>query len=185
MTKVCTKCLKRLPLSEFYLSDGRPQARCKSCLREYSRKATRKFRRQHPDIKMAQNRQYYQEHYLEMRKQQKQYKRKNKELVRGIHRKWLATAKGRAHSNYHSAKLIAKKCGCPVERITLKQYKQMLDIYKEGGRLTRTTGIPHHVHHIIPLVKGPMAKRRNLHVPSNLRILTALDHKRLHNRKRK
>jgi len=40
-------------------------------------------------------------------------------------------------------------------------------VYEECRRISQTTGIPHHVDHIVPLAKGGQ------HHPSNLQILTA------------
>ena len=46
-TKICTKCGKVLPLSEYYLSKGKYHAECKECLKARMKKlrAERKYRK--------------------------------------------------------------------------------------------------------------------------------------------
>jgi 5-methylcytosine-specific restriction endonuclease McrA len=53
------------------------------------------------------------------------------------------------------------------EDLTEEEKEQVLAIYSESRRLTKETGIQHHVDHIKPLAKG------GRHHPSNFQILTA------------
>jgi excisionase family DNA binding protein len=55
----------------------------------------------------------------------------------------------------------------------------ILAIYREAHRLTRETGIVHHVDHEIPL-QGELVS--GLHVENNLQILTGSENVRKHNR---
>lgn len=53
--------------------------------------------------------------------------------------------------------------------LTENEKDQIKAIYAEARRLTKTTGMPHHVDHILPL-QGELVS--GLHVPNNLQILT-------------
>lgn len=71
----------------------------------------------------------------------------------------------------HRLAMFAKKNAKRREKIKCilsEEEKRKIDlIYEKCQRITKQTGIPHHVDHIIPLALG------GLHHPSNLQILTA------------
>ena len=54
----------------------------------------------------------------------------------------------------------------------------MKSLYKECDRLTNETGIPHHVHHIVPLQELDFVC--GLHCQQNLKILPINEHNELH-----
>lgn len=60
--------------------------------------------------------------------------------------------------------------------LTQEENERILTIYKECAKLTKETGIPHHVDHIYPISKG------GKHHPNNLQILTATENIRKSNK---
>ena len=101
-----------------------------------------------------------------------------------VHRN-LETYKGNKCKRGHDGTRLTRSADCVVckssdrlqrsamrraeypEDLSKKEKEQVLSIYSESRRLTKETGIQHHVDHIKPLAKG------GRHHPSNLQILTA------------
>lgn len=48
--------------------------------------------------------------------------------------------------------------------------KEIAALYKLANHLTKTTGIPHHVDHIVPINNPHVC---GLHVPANLQVIPA------------
>jgi 5-methylcytosine-specific restriction endonuclease McrA len=61
----------------------------------------------------------------------------------------------------------AKERGTAEVKLTASEKKQISEIYHHSKKLSRETGIEHHVDHIRPLAAG------GEHHPSNLRVITA------------
>jgi hypothetical protein len=69
---------------------------------------------------------------------------------------------------------INLKQACP----TWANLKQIQEIYAKAAKLTKETGLRHHVDHIIPLRGKNVC---GLHVPCNLQVLTAVENLRKSN----
>lgn len=95
---------------------------------------------------------------------------KNIDKHRAYNRKYYKNNIGKRASD--CAKRFASKRNRTPKWLTKEDLKQIALIYKEAHRLTKETGIKHHVDHIIPLQGKTVS---GLHVPSNLQILTAHD----------
>ena len=82
----------------------------------------------------------------------------------------------RLYRRPYEANRRALKLKATPHWLTPAQCEATRSTYEEAARLTRETGVPHHVDHIVPLQgRCPRTKRRNvcgLHVPWNLQVLT-------------
>ena len=154
----------------------------KSSQRNKAKRAAAKKERYHADIKAhRQYRHEWREKNLsaclesEARQREKHQKRiqdydkkryaESPEKVNEISKRWRMRNPGKvaaASARRRAAKLAATPSW-------VKQ-KDFVEIYEESARLTKETGIKHHVDHIIPL-RGEMVC--GLHVPWNLQCLVA------------
>lgn len=100
-----------------------------------------------------------------------------REEVRPFNRKYKKENRGK-YNAYGAKRDAAKVCRTP-SWLTEQDKGDMLEMYEQARRLTKTTGIPHHVDHKIPL-QGVLAS--GFHTPSNLQILTASENMRKSNR---
>jgi len=72
--------------------------------------------------------------------------------------------------NAHSAKRRSKKLNATPTWLTKEHFNEIGEFYKESQQLTKETGIPYQVDHIVPLQGETVS---GLHVPWNLRVVTA------------
>lgn len=84
----------------------------------------------------------------------------------------------RASANMSCASRYAAKRHRTPPWLTREQREQMRLVYVECARITRETGIKHHVDHIVPLIGRSVS---GLHVPWNLQVITASQNARKHN----
>lgn len=81
--------------------------------------------------------------------------------------------------NARTAKRKAAKLQATLKNLSVDQLNEIKSFYTEAERLTKETGIIHHVDHIIPL-QGKNV--RGLHVPWNLQVITATENLKKGNR---
>lgn len=130
---------------------------CKECSKEIQRK----WKAENPDRRLEIQREYRKRNPdLSQR-----YYQANKERVTGVNKLWLE--KNRPISNKIKSQYRASKLKATVSWADQNLIKAF---YEEAARLTLTTGIIHHVDHIVPLQGKTVS---GLHWEGNLQILTA------------
>jgi 5-methylcytosine-specific restriction endonuclease McrA len=97
----------------------------------------------------------------------KDYYAKHKEQSRELRKRWRQE-KPWMHAEGQRRRNIGQKKATPA----WANLVSIRAIYREAARLTRETGVAHHVDHIVPL-RGKQVC--GLHVETNLRILTATE----------
>lgn len=151
--KVCSKCKEEKNLEGFYKRKGKPRPECKSCTLEVNKATINK------DAKL---------------KAQASYRDKNREALRQKSREWKKANRGLHNAQwakYHTTKLKATPAWADQEQIKR--------IYVACAKITKQTGIEHHVDHIIPLQGENVC---GLHVENNLAIIPAKMNLRKSNR---
>lgn len=93
--------------------------------------------------------------------QMKKWRERNREKDRFYSKRWAKN--NRPKKNMYKG-LWRAKTKIPSDKI---EKQKIVEIYEECRNMTKSTGIIHHVDHVIPVSKG------GLHISSNLQILTA------------
>lgn len=165
-SKICRVCNKRKCLVFFSKAKGNKDGlanRCKTCTNIVSakhyliNKEKYKLRRKEWYAKNKDKfNAYSSEHYY-----------KNIEHSKKIRRRYYREHKIEALVRKKKRELLIKK------RIpTWANQKEILNIYRERERISKETGILHHVDHIVPLQGKNVC---GFHVENNLRIIPAIE----------
>ena len=143
--RVCTQCSQSKQLSDFNKNkaakDGLECA-CRDCRKIYKRA----YRASHPDKVVASNKAFREAHPA----YNKAWVEANADHKAALDGKGNAIERGGSTSEIYDVQLC-------------------IPFYAEARRLSKDTGVLHHVDHIIPISKG------GLHCQTNLQVLTAFD----------
>lgn len=197
-SKPCSKCGEVKPLDAFYKNKlgkfGR-SSRCRICIREIEREKAkdleireRRRKQSHDwylrnkDIVHSRSRARYRADLEKNRAYSRDYYKKNAELHCERTKRWKVEnyehyrAQQTEYSRKNSAKIL--------HNTRMRQTRQknatpswvdvetLAAIYEESARISKETGVLHHVDHIVPLTHEKVS---GLHVPWNLQILPAQD----------
>jgi hypothetical protein len=158
------------------------------------RKAYRlKYEEENREAYLERKRRYRRENRLKIYEQFKDWASRNKDRVRLHAQKYRSKQSPNVAKEYHreyatlnpekinaiGAKRHAAKMGACPPWLKGDLRKQVDAMYAECRRITEETGIEHHVDHIVPLQGDNVC---GLHVPCNLRIITAVENAKKGNR---
>ncbi len=186
--RVCTKCNSEKPLDHFHRDKSSSMGRrwhCKECANTRARtwnannkerklSTNRKWNAKNQDRVREYTMRWRSENYDHYRAMERARATKNSALVVSRVKKWreenpeIAAAGRRSEAARRRARI---KRACPP----WADLEKIDEIYLLADRLSRETGIPHDVDHIIPI-----AGRRvcGLHVHQNLRVIPASENRK-------
>jgi hypothetical protein len=98
------------------------------------------------------------------------YRLENKDLVREQLSNWRINNKD--HKNSLHAKRRAFKIQALPKWLTKDHLREIKNLYTLAKELTVSTGIEHHVDHIVPLINKSVC---GLHIPCNLQVITKFE----------
>ena len=110
---------------------------------------------------------------LAARKRAKKWAEENPERKKEMDRKFHEENK--SYRALSSSRHRARKKNAIPKWLSREDFEKINQIYNECERISRETGIPHAVDHIVPLWGKVVT---GLHVPNNLRIITAEENNR-------
>ena len=165
-SKICTGCKEDKSFSEYTkakLGKYGLRSKCVSCRAKEAVKhnSTRK------EQVSARGKRYRVNKKEQISAQRAIHTANNKERLSAYQKQWRKDNPGK--TNARTAKRRAAKLQATPKCLTKDHWKQIEAFYIEAARLTKVTGTPHEVDHIIPLQGIDV---RGLHVPWNLRIVT-------------
>lgn len=190
----CTKCGEYKPWEEYGKSSKGARGHsemCRPCCREYHntynaahREQTRQYSKndyvKYKSERTAKNLTWRINNPEKVLESARKYRANNVEACRircrGGTAKWAAKYPEKAKAKYLNR--LPQSRAVQAKRRALKlnamppwaDHGAISTVFKEARHLTKTTGIQHHVDHIIPLVHPLVC---GLHIPTNLRTVTA------------
>lgn len=177
-TKTCTRCGVTAPLDRFNRKKSGKHGRsaeCKSCSTARYMKWAREnpeaakdnvanWTARNPERKKQKDREWRENNAARYKHTLQQWHKANPRDRSEYKKRWYEDNKHR-YRGYNASRRAALFNACPS---WVDQYELVL-VYHEAVRLTRETGLPHEVDHIVPLQHDNVC---GLHVPWNLQVIT-------------
>lgn len=147
-TKVCTKCGRELPLSDFYNNISKKDGKDSIC-KECDKENRKKYYENNREKILEYQKEYYENNKGRRNKHKKEYaknRRKEDELFAVIDRCRVRIRKFIRYSGYKKTSKTFEMIGCTPEQLLEHLHKTWYDNYG-----TEYNGEPVHIDHIIPL----------------------------------
>lgn len=157
--KTCNRCKEEKPLEEFGKRKDSPDGRkyyCKSC----GIVLAAEQRKRNPDKESARQKAYYHRNRQKQIEKAARWTRENRNRVN----------KHRRESGLSAAAQAKRRAAKRQQTPRWTDHKSIKRIYSACARITKETGVPHEVDHIVP-IQG--ANVSGLHVPWNMQVTTA------------
>jgi len=135
--------------------------------KEAIRAHKKKYYQNNKERLVAIGREYYAANREERCAQKAVYREANREKLNAYGREYQQDNPGKI--NAYTAKRKAAKIQRTPRWLTNDDYNAIRTLYETAAALTKSTGIKHHVDHIIPLQGRTVS---GFHCPTNLQILT-------------
>jgi len=119
-----------------------------------------------PEAARAAARKYAAENAEAARQKTREWNAKNPERKKLVDKKWLE--RNRSEANAYKARYRAARKGATPPWLTAAHFEEIKEVYRLARQLSKFTGEPYEVDHIIPL-QGKVVC--GLHVPWNLRAV--------------
>lgn len=182
--KTCITCGVEKPSEDFYKRKESPDGfrnNCKTCQRAVSKRSylkdvaeSKAKRRSYYRRVVAENPNFHHEKYWsnpeKFRKEGRDAYKKNRQARIRNAVEYARENPAKANATKKKYKM-AKQQACPPWVYSSRELCAEIEYFYENARqLTETTGVAHHVDHIIPIQGDTVC---GLHVPWNLQVLTA------------
>lgn len=176
-SKMCLECHKhrqRKYRKEHKEKELATQKKWRIANKEKLTESKSQYYQKNKEVILAHHKKLYKNNKEKILKNRKKYRKENRIIIAERLKRWGQKNKAKRNASARERQLRKKKA-CP----NWVKPEEILPFYEEARRLTEETGMKHHVDHIIPL-KGENV--RGLHVPWNLRVISAKENIRKSNR---
>lgn len=163
-SKICMSCRNEKEYKMFskkISSKDGLQNYCKDCVSAYAKEYYKK-NKQKMD---AANKEYASRNKEKISEYKKQYDKENKDALNRQKYKWKESNKA-----YYAHKSAERRFAKKNSEILDSGSKRVKSIYLACHNISKRSGVPHHVDHIVPLINDNVC---GLHVWWNLRIVSA------------
>ncbi len=128
------------------------------------------------DVVLSKAKAYHEQNRETRAKRFREWYDENRDRMRELNREWVENNKVRRYARL-AARRAKHKRAIP-KWLSAADFKRIETLYDQARNASKLTGVPHHVDHILPLNGAYVS---GLHVPENLRVISAAENARKKN----